>query len=265
MLNDIEFIFSYEGHLDQIYKHNARVPDMPADRFKYSKITLTDDYKLVYSNKLRSIPTGIWIIKYVNPTSLYDAFDKKTRIKYKDLGDGEIYLNELSTLRERSERHGHISENISISKYDINSVRSKAILYFLNKFVFWTDRKSKVYVPKPSFMFEYDFFHIFEKQYGPLLIKALYTNDDKDWNRIGLVGGINLNISANDLFNLFDSYYDRNNIITSVPIPNMINIKYYVYTVYELVYFFDLRSKLNLKLYTPKMIVGYITDSIKEE
>ena len=85
-------------------------------------------------------------------------------------------------------------------------------------------------------MFEFEFFEIFTKQWGPLLIKAIATDEDSDWKKIGLISELNLDITWGEISYLIDDYYYRR--LPPVPTAETIRNTAQNYTISELDYFF---------------------------
>jgi hypothetical protein len=201
-----------------------------------------------------TLTLGLWMIKYLKngAEKLRAILVKKGEISIFDFvtehANFEIYLYELA--KTGSEQYSFKSINniledkfVKLKGAKISPFRDnqlvldaqtiKLIEYIILKPDFWTETGV---VPKPSFMFEFEFFEIFTKQWGPLLIKAIATDEDSDWKKIGLISGLDLDITWGEISYLIDDYYYRR--LPPVPTAETIRNTAQNYTISELDYFF---------------------------
>lgn len=232
----------------KFYNQNQEVPDLPLDTLLSGLVKIDTKYKLhiLKHDHDRHLETGLWLFKYYGP----DAGRLIVPKKYSKYSNAEVYLMLLAqsqnwdywpqALHEEfvtqrfKDLTGAKLQPIKSENIEFDGQRTLAMLHYMNKSDFFVHNKQ-------LFLYDIAFFDIFKEKWGPLFIKAMYTDNDTDWEKLGLVAGLDKETLWEDIAMLINKYYRRK--LPKEP-SKMKKGSSAIYTVAEMIYFFDVPDKL---------------------
>lgn len=193
--------------MEDLYFNHSFLPDLPFDQ-------IPSNFSLEAGES--KISSGLWVIKYYGVKRLLDLYPDNLKKKFKNYGLGEIYLYELA--KSGSQEYVPEAVHDQYVKHKFRVLKdAKLEPFFDNMLVFdgQITRSILFYLNRPNFfpnankpfVYQFEFLEIFDKFWGSLLIKAIYTNDSKDWAKIGLRANMDFNIDFYELKQMIESAY----------------------------------------------------------